>query len=98
MTTLGQQQFGGYSGVPKPRGGDHGGARPLDKLSHHPEHGPVGSLSAIARELGVNPPALHMHRRRRADFPSPLVGTTYALTTVSEFRNGANDDDGDGGD
>lgn len=92
MTTLGRQ-FGGVGGIPRQRGGDRGGSRPPDVVSQHPDHGPVGSLSAIARELGLNPPALHMHRRRRADFPLPIIGSTYSLRSVAEFRAGHSEED-----
>jgi hypothetical protein len=84
MTTFGSQ-FNGLA-HPKPRGGDHGGGRPPDGLHPHPEHGKVGTLSAIARDLGVEPAALHIQRTRRGDFPEPVMGHMYSRDAVADFR------------
>ena len=94
MPTFGSQ-FNGMT-QPRPKGGFQGTPRRPDSVSHHPEHGKVGSLSAVARELGMQPAALNMQRRRRHDFPAPILGSVYAVDRVAEFRDGA--DDGDGGD
>jgi hypothetical protein len=85
MTTF-ARQFDGMT-HPRPKGGDRGGGRFPDGLSHHPEHGKVGSLSAIARDLGVNPKALHIQRARRGDFPEPVLGHLFARDAVADFRD-----------
>lgn len=95
MPTFGNQ-FDGMT-HPRPKGGFQGKPRRPDSVTHHPEHGPVGSLSAVARELGIEPAALNMQRRRRPDFPAPLLGSVYSVSMVGEFRDGS-DTDGDGGD
>jgi len=91
------EQFDGLA-HPRPKGGWRGVPRPPDSLSDHPDHGPVGSLSAVARELGLDPAALANQRRRRGDaFPKPVAGHVFALDHVAEFRKASqNDDEPDG--
>jgi hypothetical protein len=60
--------------------------RPPDAVSDHAEHGKVGSLHALAREMGVTPNTLHMMKRNRADFPEPIVGHVYALDDIKNLR------------
>ena len=84
MTTHGEQ-FSAFN--PRPRGGPRPGAgRKPDDLHQHSRHGQVGTLSAIARDLGVSPAALAMQRKRREDFPAPVVGNLFKHTAVRKFR------------
>jgi len=84
MSNFGQQ-FNGMA-HPRPRGGDRGVTRRPTEVADHPEHGKVGSLSAVARELGVAPAALGMQKRRRADFPEPILGNVYRVDDIKNFR------------
>jgi hypothetical protein len=81
------QQFSGH--VPHsetmPKRPPNPAGRPPDALSDH-ERGRVGSLHAVARELGVTPNALHMMKRNRSDFPEPVVGHVYAVDDIRKFR------------
>lgn len=69
-----------------PRRPPNPAGRPPDALSDHADKGKVGSLHAIAREMGVSANALHLQKGRRADFPEPVAGHTYALEDIRSFR------------
>lgn len=73
-------------GEVSPRRPPNPAGRPPDALSDHADKGKVGSLHAIARELGCSPNALHLQKGRRPDFPEPVVGHTYALDDIKQFR------------
>jgi hypothetical protein len=87
MTTY-ARQFEGHvpHGAVAPKRPPNPAGRPPDALSDHAEKGKVGSLHAVARELGVTPNALHMQKRNRADFPEPVVGHVYAVEDIKSFR------------
>jgi len=82
------QQFSGHvpHGDTMPKRPPNPAGRPHDRLSDHGEHGKVGSLPAVARELGVTPNALHMMKRNRPDFPEPVVGHVYAVDDIRALR------------
>jgi hypothetical protein len=81
------RQFEGHvrHGETMPKRPPNPAGRPPDSLSDH-ERGKVGSLHAIARELGVSANALHLQKGRRPDFPEPIVGHVYALDDIKKLR------------